>query len=123
MKLELSPIIKDHHRSAKHITALGEAAYGVSTPLPHILQMHRDMGVPGSFFVPGYVGDCYLEEIGAIATTGYEIAHHGYLHEICFASSDEQQRTAFVKGARSKSKCNILWGKMWHGKKLQPIEY
>ena len=26
-------------------------------------------------------------------------------------------------GARSKPKCNILWGKMWHGKKLQPIEY
>ena len=25
--------------------------------------------------------------------------------------------------ARSKPKCNILWGKMWHGKKLQPIEY
>ena len=25
--------------------------------------------------------------------------------------------------ARSKPKCNILWGKMWHGKKLQTIEY
>jgi len=25
--------------------------------------------------------------------------------------------------ACSKPKCNILWGKMWHGKKLQPIEY
>ena len=24
--------------------------------------------------------------------------------------------------ARSKPKCNILWGIMWHGKKLQPIE-
>ena len=28
-----------------------------------------------------------------------------------------------IHGARSKPKCNILWGKMWHGKKLQPIEY
>ena len=29
----------------------------------------------------------------------------------------------FYHLARSKPKCNILWGKMWHGKKLQPIEY
>lgn len=96
-----SGILAADPKSAQHITALGEAAYGVSTALPRILQMHRDTGVPGSFFVPGYVCDCHPHEISAIAAAGYEIAHHGYLHENCFALSDKQQRTAFVRGITS----------------------
>lgn len=94
-------ILAADQRSAQHITALGEAAYGVSTALPRILQMHRDTGVPGSFFVPGYVCDCYPREIGAIASAGYEIAHHGYLHENCFTLTDKQERSAFNKGIKS----------------------
>lgn len=83
---------------AAQITALGEAAFGVVTALPRILQMHKDLGVPGSFFVPGYVCDCYPAHISAITTAGYEIAHHGYMHENCFNLSDEQQREVFVRG-------------------------
>ena len=43
-----------------------------------------------------------------------------YLNEKEIAA---QISVANQPGARSKPKCNILWGKMWHGKKLQPIEY
>ncbi len=94
-----SGVLAADMKPATHITALGEAAYGVLTALPRILQMHKDTGVPGSFFVPGYVCDCHPGPIGQIAAAGYEIAHHGYMHENVFSLSDTQQRDVFAQGS------------------------
>ncbi len=82
---------------ATHLTALSESAFGIRT-LPRIIEMHRELGVPATFFVPGYVCDTYPREIAAIAEAGFEISHHGYLHENCFALNVAQQREVFVKG-------------------------
>lgn len=85
-------------RPATHLTALSESAFGIRA-LPRIIEMHRTLGVPATFFVPGYVCDTHPHEIEAIAEAGFEIAHHGYLHENCYTLSDEQQREVFEKGS------------------------
>ncbi|MEN9261749.1 MAG: polysaccharide deacetylase [Thermostichus sp. HHBFW_bins_43] len=94
-------VIATDPQAASHITALSEGAYGVSTALPRILQMHRDLQIPGTFFVPGYVADLHPEAVEAILAEGHEVAHHGYLHENCFALDTEAQREAFLKGTES----------------------
>ncbi len=93
-----SGVLAADPKAATHLTALGEAAFGVVTALPRILQMHKDTGVPGSFFVPGYVCDCHPAHISRITEAGYEIAHHGYMHENCFGLDDAQQRDVFGQG-------------------------
>lgn len=85
-------------RPATHLTALSESAFGVRA-LPRIIEMHRSLGVPATFFVPGYVCDTHPREVEAIVEAGFEIAHHGYLHENCYHLSEEQQREVFEKGS------------------------
>ncbi len=87
--------------AANHIAALSEGAYGVSTALPRILQMHRDLGIPGTFFVPGYVADLHPDRVEAILADGHELAHHGYMHENCYHLDTETQRDVFQKGIES----------------------
>ncbi len=81
-----------------HVAALSEGAYGVSTGVPRILQLHSDLQIPASFFVPGYVAEQHPAETEAIAKAGHEIGHHGYMHENCFLLDDDQQREVFAKG-------------------------
>jgi peptidoglycan/xylan/chitin deacetylase (PgdA/CDA1 family) len=86
-------------RAADHLAALSEAAYGVTTALPRILDLHQSLGIPGTFFVPGYVAELHPDRIRDIVRDGHEVAHHGYLHENCFFLSDAEQREVFRKGS------------------------
>lgn len=88
-------------RATGHLAALSEGAYSISTALPRILELHRDLEIPASFFVPGYVADLYPHAVEAMINEGHEVAHHGYMHENCFFLSDDEQRTVFEKGIRS----------------------
>lgn len=94
-------VIAGDPRAADHLTALSEGAYGVSTAIPRILQMHKDLGIPGTFFVPGYVADLHPDKIALIAEAGHEIAHHGYMHENCFHLDREAQQEVFLKGIQA----------------------
>ncbi len=87
--------------ASSHVAALSEGAYGISTALPRILQLHRDLGIPGTFFVPGYVADLHPEAVEAIGAEGHEVAHHGYLHQNCYHLDLEAQRQEFLKGIAS----------------------
>ncbi|MDX2273333.1 MAG: polysaccharide deacetylase [Cyanobacteriota bacterium] len=87
--------------AAWHLTALSEGSYGVSTALPRILQMHRDLGIPGTFFVPGYVAELHPQAVEAIVADGHEVAHHGYRHENCFPLDLNAQREIFQKGTEA----------------------
>lgn len=94
-------VIATDPRAVHHVAALSEGAYGVSTAIPRILEMHRALETPASFFVPGYVADVHPNEMEAIAHAGHEIAHHGYMHENCFFLSEAEQQDVFLKGMRS----------------------
>ena len=94
---EAGPISGDA-RNAGHIAALSEGAYGVSTALPRILEMHAALGVPGTFFIPGYVAELHPEVTRAVYDVGHEIAHHGYLHENVLPLSEAEEHDVFVHG-------------------------
>lgn len=94
---ESGPIASDP-RNAGHLTALSEGAYGVSTALPRLLEMHAALEVPATFFVPGYVADLHPAAIKALVEAGHEVAHHGYLHENVLALTPEQERDVFQRG-------------------------
>ena len=87
--------------NAIHVAALSEGAYGVSTALPRILDLHAALDVPGSFFVPGYVADLHPEIIKAVAAAGHELAHHGYLHENALALTETEEDAVFERGYKT----------------------
>ncbi len=82
-------------RAADHVAAVTEAAYGVTTALPRILEIHRELSIPGTFFVPAHVVERHPAAIEAILADGHEIAHHGYLHENVFSLDGARQREIF----------------------------
>lgn len=81
----------------EHITARSEGAYGVTTALPRILDMHDKLGVPGSFFFPAYVAEFNPEIVKLIKRSGHDVGLHGYLHENVFTLSEEEERNIFIK--------------------------
>lgn len=95
---EAGPIASDA-RNSRHIAALSEGAYGVLTALPRILEMHQTLGIPATFFIPGYVAELHPEVVAQIVQAGFEVAHHGYLHENVFLLDDEAERNVFKRGA------------------------
>ena len=81
--------------AANHVAAISEAAYGVTTALPRILELHRDLCIPGTFFVTSHVIERHPEMVEAILTDGHEIAHHGHMHENLYRLDETQQREIF----------------------------
>jgi peptidoglycan/xylan/chitin deacetylase (PgdA/CDA1 family) len=122
---EAGPVGRDK-RSLNHLAALSEAAYGVTTATPRILEMHSDLGVPATFFFPGYTAELHPEAVLAIVRAGHEIAHHGWLHENVFPLSEEQEREAFERGAealqRITGKRPVGWSAPGWGIKLSTVE-
>jgi peptidoglycan/xylan/chitin deacetylase (PgdA/CDA1 family) len=93
---EAGPIGGDA-RNARHVAALSEAAYGVSTGVPRILELHRRLNVPATFFVPGYVAELHPDMVKAIVDAGHEVAHHGYMHEDVFLLDDDAEWQVFQR--------------------------
>lgn len=94
---EAGPIASDP-RNSRHIAALSEGAYGVLTALPRILEMHQALEIPATFFIPGYVAELHPEVVAQVVQAGYEVAHHGYLHENVFLLDDEAEKNVFKRG-------------------------
>ncbi len=67
--------------NAKRIGVLSHGTYGPRVALPMILDLLDQVGVKGTFFVPGWIIEHHRERIEAIHARGHELGHHGYLHE------------------------------------------
>ncbi len=89
---EAGPVFWEREKAPQHLGAMSEAAYGITTALPRILELHRRFEIPATFFVPAHVAERYPHIIEQILTAGHEIGHHGYMHENVFDLSlaDEQ---------------------------------
>jgi len=96
---ESAPIAGDP-RNTHHLAALSEGAYGLSTALPRLLDLHRELEVPASFFIPGYVAELHPESVQQVVAAGYEVAHHGYLHENVFTLDEAEERSVFQRGSQ-----------------------
>ena len=66
--------------------------YSARRGVPRHLDMLDRLGIPATFFVPGYDAQCSPGAIRAIASAGHEIGAHGYVHEGTLLSPDEETR-------------------------------
>lgn len=56
------------------------------------LDMLQRLGIPATFFVPGYDAECSPEVVKRIAAQGHEIGAHGYVHEGTLMAPEEETR-------------------------------
>lgn len=83
---------------ARRLTTLSEGRFSVTRGVPRILAFLRELGIHGTFFVPGYTAEHHRSVIDDILGDGHEIAHHGYLHLRSDKISIEDQRAEIERG-------------------------
>jgi len=79
--------------------SFSEARYGVTTALPRILELCRDLEVPASFAFPAYVAEQHPDAVIACVEAGHEIIHHGYLHEDVSKLSPSEEEDILVRSS------------------------
>lgn len=60
--------------------------------VPRYLEMLGRLGIPATFFIPGYDAECFPDSVRDIAREGHEIGAHGYLHEGVLLPAEEEER-------------------------------
>jgi len=66
--------------------------YSARRGVPRHLDMLERLGIPATFFVPGYDAECFPQTIRDIAAAGHEIGAHGYVHEGTLLPPEEERR-------------------------------
>lgn len=75
-------------------------SYGPWRGIPRLLDLLDRHGVPGSFYVPAWVADAFPDRFCEIDRSGHEIGHHGYLHEVYFERSIDEQRALIERSQK-----------------------
>ncbi|TWD82678.1 polysaccharide deacetylase [Kribbella amoyensis] len=93
-----TPILAAGARYADHLMTMSHQAYGPDVGVPRILELLDDLGVPATFFVPGWVAERRPAMVAAIAEHGHEIAHHTYSHRAPTSLHPDEERADFERG-------------------------
>lgn len=82
------------HEVGRGIAPLGTHSWGrysAKRGVPRHLDMLDRMGVPATFFVPGYDALHHADMVKLIDTAGCEVAAHGFLHEAWDVPQEEEE--------------------------------
>ncbi|MCP2351751.1 polysaccharide deacetylase family protein [Nonomuraea roseoviolacea] len=93
-----TPILAQGRGYARHATTMSHQAYGPDVGLPRILAMLDELGVPATFFVPGWVAEQRPGLARSIVDRGHEVAHHSYSHRPPTSMTPEEERADFERG-------------------------
>lgn len=63
-----------------HLVSLSFGGYEGRVGTAQMLALFGQLGVRGTFFIPGWVADAYPAMCEAIVAGGHEVGHHGYHH-------------------------------------------
>ena len=77
---------------------ISQGRYGPNVGVPRLLDLLRVEQVPATFFIPGWVAEQYPDKAKMIRDAGYEIGHHGYLHERAQPDDPESEKRGFARG-------------------------
>lgn len=92
-----TPILAQGARYADHLMTMSHQSYGPDVGVPRILDMLDELGVPATFFVPGWVAE-HRPGLGAsIVARGHEVAHHSYSHRSPVTMTAAQERADFER--------------------------
>jgi len=79
-------------------SGVSRGKYGAKEGLPRILNLLNKYQLPATFFIPGYVAERYADLVRSVAEAGYEIGHHGYLHESPATLTPQEERQVIEQG-------------------------
>ncbi|WP_306360932.1 polysaccharide deacetylase [Nocardia sp. CC227C] len=75
-----TPVLAEGRHYAEQPMVMSHQAYGPDVGVPRILDLLDEMGVPATFFVPGWVAEQRPKLAASIVERGHEVAHHSYSH-------------------------------------------
>ena len=87
------------HARPPHPVALSEVAYGTTTALPRIIELHRRYEIPATFFLPSWLAEHSPALVDALVEADNEIALHGVLHENVQGLGLTEQHELFARAA------------------------
>ncbi|WP_084965188.1 polysaccharide deacetylase family protein [Thermoactinospora rubra] len=117
-----TPILAQGRKYARHASTMSHQAYGPDVGLPRILDLLDELGVPATFFVPGWVAEHRPGLAKSIADRGHEVAHHSYSHRPPTSMTPEEERADFeralevfaAQGIEIAGHRAALWEASWH---------
>ncbi|TCO17306.1 polysaccharide deacetylase [Kribbella steppae] len=92
-----TPILAAGRRYADHLMTMSHQAYGPDVGVPRILELLADLGVPATFFVPGWVAEQRPGLAATIVERGHEVAHHSYSHRAPTSLTAAEERADFER--------------------------
>ncbi|MEU8222468.1 polysaccharide deacetylase [Kribbella sp. NPDC048915] len=92
-----TPILAAGRRYADHLMTMSHQAYGPDVGVPRILELLDELGVPATFFVPGWVAEQRPGLAATIVERGHEVAHHSYSHRAPTSLTAAEQRADFER--------------------------
>lgn len=84
-------------RAAERAAALSWLSYD-EIGVPRLLRVFRERGLKQTFFFPGYCIERYPHLVEAILADGHEIGLHGYLHEVSWEQSPDDELRILEQG-------------------------
>ena len=93
-----SAILAEGRQYAGHPSAMSHQRYGPLVGVPRILGMLEELGVPATFFVPGWTTMRYPETVERILAAGHEIGHHGHGHLSPLRMTGEEEKRDLEAG-------------------------
>jgi peptidoglycan/xylan/chitin deacetylase (PgdA/CDA1 family) len=92
-----TPILAAGRRYADHLMTMSHQAYGPDVGVPRILDLLAELGVPATFFVPGWVAEQRPGLAATIVERGHEVAHHSYSHRAPTSLTAAEERADFER--------------------------
>ena len=93
-----SPILAEGREYAGHPSAMSHQRYGPLVAVPRLLGLLDDLGVPATFFVPGWTAERYPQAVEQILAAGREVAHHGHSHRSPVHMDEAEERRDLEAG-------------------------
>ena len=80
----------NRHEVPQLLSHLEQRNFGPRVGIQRIAAILKDLGVKGSFYVPGAVAEAHPWMLPALIEAGHEVGLHGYFHELVAQVSDEE---------------------------------
>ncbi len=84
--------------NARRPGTLSQGTYGAKVAVPKILEVLKEAGVKGTFFVPGWTAEHHTGRLEMIVREGHEVAHHSYSHRWIDPDFPDQEIEEMEKG-------------------------
>jgi peptidoglycan/xylan/chitin deacetylase (PgdA/CDA1 family) len=90
-------VLSEGRRYARHPLPMSHQVYEIQRGLPRLLALLADLGVPATFFVPGWTLERHPQIVEPILAGGHELAHHSYSHRRPTDMAPGEERADFER--------------------------